>query len=52
MYSNLRNLGIKNINVDTISGNIKFDENRNPQKSVSIIKIVNGEAKLETKVNP
>lgn len=43
---------IKNINVDTISGNIKFDENRNPQKSVSIIKIVNGEAKLETKVNP
>ena len=29
-----------------------FDENRNPQKSVSIIKIENGEAKLETKVNP
>ncbi|SCJ33870.1 Leucine-%2C isoleucine-%2C valine-%2C threonine-%2C and alanine-binding protein precursor [uncultured Clostridium sp.] len=43
---------LKNIDVDTISGNIKFDENRNPQKSVSIIKIENGEAKLETKVNP
>ena len=43
---------LENIDVDTISGNIKFDENRNPQKSVSIIKIENGEAKLETKVNP
>lgn len=43
---------LKNIDVNTISGNIKFDENRNPQKSVSIIKIENGEAKLETKVNP
>ena len=43
---------LKNIDVDTISGNIRFDENRNPQKSVSIIKIENGEAKLETKVNP
>ena len=43
---------LKNIEANTISGNIKFDENRNPQKSVSIIKIENGEAKLETKVNP
>ena len=43
---------LKNIDVDTISGNIRFDVNRNPQKSVSIIKIENGEAKLETKVNP
>lgn len=43
---------LKNIDVDTISGNIRFDENRNPQKSVSIIKIENGEVKLETKVNP
>lgn len=43
---------LKNIEGETISGNIKFDENRNPQKSVSIIKIENGEAKLETKVNP
>lgn len=43
---------LKNIDANTISGNIKFDENRNPQKSVSIIKIENGEAKLETKVNP
>lgn len=43
---------LKNIAGETISGNIKFDENRNPQKSVSIIKIENGEAKLETKVNP
>ena len=43
---------LKDINVDTISGNIKFDSDRNPQKSVSIIKIENGEPKLETKVNP
>lgn len=43
---------LKNIEGETISGNIKFDENRNPQKSVSIIKIENGEAKLETEVNP
>lgn len=43
---------LKNIDANTISGNIKFDENRNPQKSISIIKIENGEAKLETKVNP
>lgn len=43
---------LRNIEGETISGNIKFDENRNPQKSVSIIKIENGEAKLETKVNP
>lgn len=43
---------LKDINVDTVSGNIKFDADRNPEKSVSIIKIENGEAKLETKVNP
>lgn len=43
---------LKGIDVDTISGNIKFDSDRNPQKSVSIIKIENGEPKLETKINP
>ena len=40
---------LANISCDTISGNIKFDADRNPQKSVSIIKVENGATKLEVK---
>jgi len=37
-------------NLKCVTGNITFDENGDPKKSVSIIKIENGALKLETKV--
>lgn len=40
---------MKNTDLDLVSGHTKFDKNRNPIKEVSIIKIIGGENKLETK---
>lgn len=40
------------IETETITGTIKFDEVRNPIKSVSVIKIEDGSQKLLKKVNP
>lgn len=40
------------INFAGITGNITFDENRNPVKSVTIIKIENGEYNLFDKMQP
>ncbi len=41
-----------NIDTDTISGTVKFDELRNPIKSLAVIKIDNGTPKLQEKLNP
>jgi hypothetical protein len=35
-----------------VTGNIKFDADRNPTKSVSIIQIVGGAYKFAGKINP
>ena len=35
-----------------VTGDLKFDENNNPVKSVSIIKIVGGEYKLDSVISP
>ena len=35
-----------------VTGNVKFDADRNPTKSVTIIQIVNGAYKFSGKVNP
>lgn len=43
---------LKTIDYNGVTGNIKFDENGNPIKSVSIITIDGGEAKLFEKVTP
>lgn len=40
---------MKNTNLELVSGQTKFDENRDPIKSVSIIKIEDGKYKLATK---
>ncbi len=40
---------IQNIDVEGVTGRITFDENRNPQKSVAVIEIVDGQNKLLTK---
>lgn len=41
---------LKNINVDAVTGRVSFDENRNPIKDVSIIKIVDGKNTLFEKL--
>ena len=41
-----------NIDIETISGSVKFDELRNPIKSLAVIKIENGTPKLQEKLNP
>lgn len=43
---------IKGIEFDGVTGKFTYDENNNPVKAVSIIKITNGEYKLETVVEP
>ena len=43
---------MQDIDFAGVTGNLKFDENNNPVKSVSVIKIVNGEYKLDTVVSP
>ena len=40
------------IDTETISGTVKFDELRNPIKSLAVIKIEDGTPKLEKKLNP
>ena len=35
-----------------VTGNVKFDENRNPTKSVTIIQILDGQYRYSSKVNP
>ncbi|AFS78185.1 ABC transporter branched-chain amino acid-binding protein LivK [Gottschalkia acidurici 9a] len=40
---------MKNTDLELVSGHTKFDKNRNPIKPVSIIRIGNGENKLEIK---
>ncbi|MDL2310785.1 ABC transporter substrate-binding protein [Peptostreptococcaceae bacterium OttesenSCG-928-C18] len=43
---------MKSINFEGVTGDLKFDENNNPVKSVSMIKIVNGEYTLDSVVAP
>lgn len=43
---------LKATNYDGVTGSMTFDENRNPVKSVSIIKIVNGEYTFDSVVKP
>ncbi|OOB78863.1 MAG: hypothetical protein BEN18_05905 [Epulopiscium sp. Nuni2H_MBin001] len=43
---------MQNITIEGVTGTISFDENRNPEKSVSIIKIVDGQDTLYQKLNP
>lgn len=42
---------LKAINYTGVTGNITFDENGDPIKSVAVIKLENGEAKLDSKVS-
>lgn len=41
---------LKATDLDAVAGHVKFDENGDPVKAISIIKIEGGELKLETKV--
>ena len=41
---------MKNIDFEGITGSIKFDENNNPIKAVSMIKVTEGEYKLDSVV--
>lgn len=43
---------MKNISYEGVTGKIKFDENNNPIKAVSMIKVINGEYKLDSVVTP
>ncbi|OON99705.1 MAG: hypothetical protein ATN35_11320 [Epulopiscium sp. Nele67-Bin004] len=43
---------LQNIDLECVTGNITFDENRNPQKSAAIIKIIGGENTFYQKINP
>lgn len=43
---------MKDIDFTGVTGNLKFDDNNNPVKSVSMIKIVNGEYTLDSVVDP
>ncbi|MDO5649821.1 MAG: ABC transporter substrate-binding protein [Gallicola sp.] len=44
--------GLKGIEFDGVTGHLKFDDNNNPIKSVSMIKIVNGDYTLDSVVAP
>lgn len=41
---------IKNIDVDLLTGHIKYDENRNPKKKVTFVQIKNGKQTLKEKI--
>lgn len=43
---------MQNIDIEGVTGRITFDENRNPQKSVAVIEIKNGENTLLKKFDP
>lgn len=43
---------LKNIDFTGVTGNLKFDENNNPIKAVSMIKIVNGDYEFDSLVEP
>lgn len=43
---------MKAIDYKGITGSVKFDDDNNPVKAVSMIKVTNGEYKLDTVVNP
>lgn len=47
-----RNAAIKNIDFKGITGSFKFDENNNPQKAASIMRIDNGEYRFDSTINP
>lgn len=44
--------GLKNISSDGVTGHLEFDENNNPIKSVSMIKIVDGDYTLDSVIEP
>lgn len=44
--------GLKNIKFDGVTGHLEFDENNNPIKSVSMIKIVDGDYTLDSVIEP
>ena len=41
---------LKNINIDCVAGNIKFDEHHNPQKEAIIIQIKDGKEQFYQKI--
>ncbi|WP_276862013.1 ABC transporter substrate-binding protein [Anaerococcus tetradius] len=43
---------IKDLDFDGITGKFKFDENNNPQKAASIMKIEKGEYRFDSIINP
>ncbi|NMB09529.1 MAG: ABC transporter substrate-binding protein, partial [Tissierellia bacterium] len=43
---------LKNIEFSGVTGNLKFDENNNPVKAISMIKIVDGDYTFDTLVEP
>jgi branched-chain amino acid transport system substrate-binding protein len=43
---------LKDIEVDGVTGKISFDENRNPIKSVTVLKITGGKVDMFEKMNP
>ncbi|NLG24837.1 MAG: ABC transporter substrate-binding protein, partial [Clostridiales bacterium] len=43
---------MKNTNLNGVTGNITFDDHRDPQKSVAISRFVDGQAKLIKKMMP
>ena len=43
---------LKELNFDGITGKFSFDENNNPQKAASIMRIENGEYRFDSIVNP
>ena len=47
-----RNAAIKALNFDGITGSFTFDENNNPQKAASIMKVDKGEYRFDSIVNP
>lgn len=47
-----RNAAIKSLEFTGITGSFKFDENNNPRKAASIMKIDNGKYKFDSIVNP
>ena len=43
---------LKNLDYDGVTGHLTFDENNNPVKAVTVLKIVNGEYTLDSVVEP
>ncbi|NMB14082.1 MAG: amino acid-binding protein, partial [Gallicola sp.] len=44
--------GLKGIQFDGVTGHLEFDDNNNPIKSVSMIKVVDGDYTLDSVIAP